>query len=317
MIKIGILGIAHTHGYSYVRQINQMHDAQVTGLYEENTEFAKRAESELKLKLYNSPQELLDSCDAVIIASENSKHMKYTEMAALKHKHVLCEKPIAVNISDAEHMIKVCKENNVVLQIAFPVRYAPSVRKAKETIDSGVLGDILAVSSTNHGTMPGSWFVEKELSGGGAVIDHTVHVVDIVRWLLNTEITNVSGFYDKLIYDELKVEDCGLLMLELSNGAFMTLDTSWSRPKAHPYWGDVTIRIVGTQGTLFIDAFDEKIEYYCNDKKNGWMNFDIKFDYNLIREFIDCIKTGRKPLTSGEDGLAALEVVLKAYAAKA
>ncbi|HQI79815.1 MAG TPA: Gfo/Idh/MocA family oxidoreductase, partial [Petrotogaceae bacterium] len=89
MIKIGILGIAHTHGYSYVRQINQMQDAQVTGLYEENTEFAKRAAAELKLKLYSSPQELLDSCDAVIIASENSKHMKYTEMAALKHKHVL------------------------------------------------------------------------------------------------------------------------------------------------------------------------------------------------------------------------------------
>ena len=312
MIRIGFLGIAHMHGYSYARQLKNIDDVEITGLFDHDEERNKAACDALGLNPFSDAESLISSCDVVVIASENTLHRPYTEMAAKNGKHVLCEKPIATSEEDAKAMIRCCEENGVIFQMAFPVRYVPAVRKAKETLESGVLGDIVAVSSTNHGRMPGGWFVEPEKSGGGAVIDHTVHVVDVVRWLLETEIEEVNCQMDRLIHD-IKTEDCGVLFMKLGNGAFMTLDSSWSRPKAHPYWGDVTIRLVGTQGTLFIDAFDAKVEIYSNENGIKWENYGDNFDYYLVKDFIEAIREKRTPFTTGNDGLQSLKVALAAY----
>lgn len=170
----------------------------------------------------------------MIVTSENSTHRKFVAIAARKGKHVLCEKPIATTVEDANAMVEICKENNVKLQMAFLVRYSASVRKAKEIIGAGFLGDVINLVGNNHGRMPGGWFTDLELSGGRAVMDHTVHVVDIVRWLLDCEFTTVYATFGTLIHD-IRVEDCGLEMFKLSTGQYMTLDCSWSRPRAHPY----------------------------------------------------------------------------------
>ena len=85
-------------------------------------------------------------------------------------------------------MIDACKANGVLLQTAFPVRYNTTVVRAKQMIDEGKLGRILAMKGTNRGRNPGGWFVDPELSGGGAVIDHTVHVADIMRWITGAEV---------------------------------------------------------------------------------------------------------------------------------
>ncbi|PMP82591.1 MAG: hypothetical protein C0175_03335 [Caldisericum exile] len=115
-----------------------------------------------------------------------------------------------------------------------------------------------------------------------------------------------------MIYN-IPVEDSGLLIMKLSNGVFMTLDCSWSRPKAHPYWGDVTLRIIGTAGTLYINIFGTRIEVYSNEKGVHWENFGDDLDEYLIEEFVKVVKNGKVPFTGGEDGLATLKVVLKAY----
>src|SRR5690625_7873654 len=79
-------------------------------------------------------------------------------------------------------MIDVCEKENVILQIAYPVRFSQPMRELKEKIDQGDFGEILAFRTTNRGQNPGGWFIEKDKSGGGAVLDHTVHMVDIMRW---------------------------------------------------------------------------------------------------------------------------------------
>ena len=102
-------------------------------------------------------------------------------------------------------------------------------------------------------------------------------------------------------------------MLKLRGNIFMTLDCSWSRPKSHPYWGDVTMRIVGTDGTLYFSAFDSKVEVYSNNDGIKWENYSDDFDYCMIKEFLDCVKQRRTPLTSAKDGLESLKVALSAY----
>ncbi|HOI63496.1 MAG: Gfo/Idh/MocA family protein [Mesotoga sp.] len=312
MTKIAILGIAHMHGYSYARALKGMNDIEIAGLYDEDRSRMNRACEDLGIKPCEHPEELVAGSDGVIVTSENSTHRKFVEIAAGAGKHVLCEKPIATTVEDAEAMIEVCRRNNVKLQMAFPVRYSASVRKAREIVSGGLLGEVVSLVGTNHGRMPGGWFIDPVLGGGGAVMDHTVHVVDIVRWLLNCEFTQVYATYGTMIHD-IPVEDCGLEMFKLSTGQYMTLDCSWSRPKAHPYWGDVTLHIVGTEGTLFLDVFNSKIEVYSNEKGGRWDNYGDNLDSLMIEEFLKVLREGKEPFTDGNDGLQSLKAVTAAY----
>jgi UDP-N-acetylglucosamine 3-dehydrogenase len=119
------------------------------------------------------------------------------------------EKPISINKQDAQEMIDICKANNVILQTAFPVRYNSSIIRAKQIIDNGQLGGIIAVKGTNRGQCPGDWFVDIEKSGGGAVIDHTVHVTDILRWFLGSEVRTVYAEIGNTFTNQL-IDDSGI-----------------------------------------------------------------------------------------------------------
>ena len=187
--------------------------------------------------------------------------------------------------------------------------------RAKEVIDQGKLGDIVAITGTNHGTMPGGWFVDKELSGGGAIIDHTIHVADLIHWFIKADIKTV---YAKggTNYHSIPTEDTGLLFMTFDNGTYGTLDTSWNRPDAYPTWGDVTMEIVGTKGSLFLDSFKQHGNIYSNNHDKSlhsyWGN---DMNYLMIKDFVEAIEEDRPSPVPGEAGLFALEVALMAYEA--
>lgn len=314
-IKIGILSFAHMHAYSYAQCVKSNPNSILVGVADHDSKRGKDAAKRFEVKYFSSYEKLLKERDieGVIICSENSKHRELTEMAANAKKHILCEKPIATTIKDAIKMIEVCKDNNVRLQIAFPCRFIPSVVKAKKLVNSGKIGRVLAIRATNHGRMPGGWFTDKKLAGGGAVMDHTVHVVDLMRWFLKREVKRVYAEVDNLIY-KMKIDDCGTLMMEFENGVFASLDPSWSRPKTFPIWGDVTMKVIGEKGVVSVDAFSQNISVY-DDKNNKfyWQSWGSNCDYSLINNFIDMILYNKEPFISGYDGLKAMEVALAAY----
>ena len=197
--------------------------------------------------------------DGVLICSANSRHKPMVLDFARARIPILCEKPLATKCVDAREMLAICEAHEVPLGICFPVRFSEPLRQAKRLLEQGGIGQVVAVKATNHGTMPGDWFVDPQLSGGGAVMDHTVHVVDALRWLFEAEFTQVFAHAANRLH-AIPVEDVGLLTLEMSNEVVVTLDTSWSRPnRSFPIWGDVVIEIIGTpgsrqSGSLSLDA---------------------------------------------------------------
>src|SRR5690625_1483751 len=205
----------------------------------------------------------------------------------------------------------ICKEHNVILQTAFPVRFNSSIVRVKNVIDEGKLGRILAVKGTNPGKNPGGWFLDPSQSGGGAVIDHTVHVVDVMRWIMKSEVSEVYAEIDNLFANG-PVDDCGILTMEFDNGVFATLDCSWSRNETYPTWGDVTIEFIGTEGTIAVDAFKQKINVY-SEAGLEWDFWGDDMDEGLVRDFIQSIRENREPSITGEDGLKAVQVALAAY----
>lgn len=313
MVRIGIISLAHMHAYSYARAVKQLPNAELVGIYDDNQDRGTKGAQSIGTKFFDTAEELLKNVDGVIVCSENSYHRKWVELAAQYGKDILCEKPIATTVEDAEAMIKACEEANVRLQIAFPVRFSTPIRRVKEMLDQGAIGDLVAIRGTNHGQMPGGWFVDKELAGGGAVMDHTVHVVDIVRWFTGREVVSVYAEVDTMLYD-VNIDDCGMLGMEMEGGIIFSQDPSWSRPKSYPTWGNVTLHLVGTGGTISVDAFAQSLKVY-DDRANKMVTqaYTEDMDLGLIQDFVEMLETGREPSITGFDGLQAMAVALAAY----
>lgn len=313
-MKIGIMSFAHMHAYSYAEGMARLPHVELAGIYDDDLERGKAAAEKYETTFYASQEAFLAAhLDAVIVCSENSKHKEMVIAAAQAGKHILCEKPIATNVADAKAMIAACEENEVILQIAYPVRFSSPIAALKKQVDAGEFGEIIAFRTTNRGLNPGGWFIQKDLSGGGAVVDHTVHMVDIMRWYTGKEITKVHAYMDSYFH-QIDVDDAGLLTFEFENGIIASHDASWSRFDRYPTWGDATIEIIGTEKTVRVDAFGEKLLLYGDgDKSLEYVVFGTDMDFSLIRDFVQCVREKRAPSITGYDGLKSLEVALAAY----
>ena len=318
--RIGLISFEHMHAMSYASCMKSAVGGTLVCVSDDNSERMEKCTTELVMTLnkYTDWRKMIteEKLDGVIICTANAKHADISMTCADAGLHILCEKPLATTMDDCYKMLDSAKKNNVILMTAFPVRYAPEVKVARDMIRKGELGDVISCVTSNHGSMPGGWFVEAELSGGGAVIDHTVHVIDILRWILDDEVESVYAEYANRLHKEISCEDCGQLLIRFKKGTAVSLDTSWSRPAAYSAWGDVKIDIKGAAGNLSLSCFPRAINFYDNKTMRHYSSSPVaEMDLLLVQEFINCIIENRTPLTTGYDGLKATEVALAAYKA--
>lgn len=315
MVKVGIMSFAHMHAYSYASCLQQLPQVELAAIFDDVPERGKSAAEQFGTVHYSNLEEFLNlDFEAVIVCSENSRHKDMAIRAAKAGKHILCEKPISTNMKDAEEMIAACQANGVILQTAFPVRFSSAIQQLKQMIDEGKLGKILAMRSTNRGQNPGGWFVDHDQSGGGAVLDHTVHMVDIMRWYLGKEVREVYAHTDHFFIKD-NIDDAGLLTLEFEDGTIASHDTSWSRFSDYPAWGDATIEVIGTKKTARADAFGDQIRVFSNHSNQSlvYANAGNDIDLGLVNDFVTTVINRRTPAITGYDGLKAMEVALAAY----
>lgn len=312
-LRVGLVSFAHVHAPSLAATLGALEQVEFTGIHDEEEERGRAAASTHATPWHPTLEGLLGASEAIVVASTNVDHRRYTEAAAKAHVHVLCEKPLATTTADARAMIDACRAAGVQLGTAFPVRSSPAVMALREAIAAGALGRIRAVRATNPGQYPGSWFGDKRLAGGGAAMDHTVHAADAIRWLTGDEFTRVHAELGSFIYG-LEVEDCGVLTCDLAGGAFASIDCSWSRPQTFPTWGGVTLHVVGEKATVDVDVFRQALTHYDDTagrtRQVGWGD---DLTARMVADFVDAIIAGRPVPISGEDGLRALEVVVAAY----
>ncbi|MEP7003011.1 MAG: Gfo/Idh/MocA family oxidoreductase [Chloroflexota bacterium] len=305
-LRVGLLSWAHVHAPGLVAALSALEQVDYIGSFDDSG-------SPHTGRTHATLDALLRECEAVVIASTNAGHHRYTLAAARAGVHVLCEKPLATTIPDAAAMIEACRAAGVQLGVALPVRSSPTVIALRESIQNGALGRVRAVRATNPGQYPGGWFGDPIEAGGGAAMDHTVHVADALRWLLTDEVVRVHAELGSFLY-ALPVEDCGVLTLDFAGGAFATIDCSWSRPATYPTWGGVTMHVVGERGTVDIDVFRQSLTHYDDTSgKTRLAGWGDDLTALTIAGFVDAILGGRPVPISGEDGLRSLEVVAAAY----
>lgn len=313
-IRIGMISFAHSHAYSYLRALGREPDVVLCGISDFDSQRGEAVAREQGVPYYRDYRELLaQKPDAVVICSENVHHARLTTDAANAGIHVLCEKPLGISCREMEAMIEACKKNGVQLMTAFSCRYLSSAKAAKAAVQRGEIGEIVAMKGWNRGMMPGGWFVNAELSGGGAILDHSVHVADLMNWMLESDPVEVYALSGTL-FNDLEVEDAGIVHIKYANGVIAVLDPSWSRPKTFPTWGDVRLEITGSEGVICIDGFAEKNDIYSDsEEKARWDYWGTDMDQLMIREFVEAIRSGTPVPITGHDGLRSAKVAIAAY----
>jgi predicted dehydrogenase len=144
-------------------------------------------------------------------------------------------------------------------------------------------------------------------------MDHTVHLADVLRWYLGSEVVEVYAQTNRIMHaDTVAVETGGLLMLTFANGVFATIDCSWSRPPGYPTWGGLALELVTERGALTVDAFRQNLTVYRGGRA-AWDFWGSDANQAMVEEFVAAVREGRPPAVSGLDGLRALEVVLAGY----
>src|SRR5215217_3581961 len=186
-MRFGLLSYAHVHAPEYTAAIANLPESDLVAIYDDNPTRLTEATVRFGVPGYATPGELLarDDIDAVLIMAENVRHRALVEAAAAAGKHVLCEKPLATSHNDGVAMIDACDAAGVKLGIVFPMRYSRAAIALRDLVRSGAIGEPLAIKATNPGRVPPGWFTDPELSGGGAIMDHVVHVADLLRLIFD------------------------------------------------------------------------------------------------------------------------------------
>jgi UDP-N-acetylglucosamine 3-dehydrogenase len=313
-VKIAIVSFAHMHAASYAQCLNDLAGIEYFGVFDEVKERAKQMSELHGVKAFRTYDELLASeVEGLIVCSENANHRKHVAQAAQNDKHVMCEKPLAASKQDADAIVEVCRRSQVKLQTAFPSRYHPAFKRLQTEVSKEHLGRILAIKATNQGKCPFGWFTNPKLSGCGAVIDDTVHCLDLIRCLTGQEAVRVYAEVDNRMFGK-DFDDSGIITVEFTNKIFATIDCSWSRPKTAPVWGNLTMTVTGTEGVVSMDMLRQSIDYFSD--KDGTYTQDYwgaNTDMELVASFARAIANDEQPEISGADGAKAVYVAAAAY----
>jgi UDP-N-acetylglucosamine 3-dehydrogenase len=264
--------------------------------------------------------------DAVFVNTPNYLHEEMAVGAANNKKHVLVEKPITISIKAADNMIKAARKNKVFLMVEQTQRFDPIHQAAKEVIDSGILGKIHNIRGRIGHAGPeywsegkAHWFYDKKKSGGGCMVDIGVHIADLVRWFKAKRVVEVFARVQTL-EKKLPVDDNATVFLKFEDGTKGEFECSWT---TRPY--EVLTYVYAEKGkmTTAIGSKQPVVVTLAKTGKGEDPNYTLKEEYprigsgggweNAVHYFIDCVKNGRRPFVSGEEGQETLKVILAAY----
>lgn len=321
LFKVGFLGVAHFHADSYARALRKLPDTEIVGAFDDDTSLGKKFCEDFNTEYYRSASQLLDKeLDAVIITSENFKHYECIIQALDKGLNILCEKPMTTNLRDAEDVVARVEKQKVVFQMCYVMRYHTVSSLVKELIDSGGVGKLISLVGTNklNRSLPllRRWFTDPRLSGGGAVMDHTVHLADLMRWYTGDEVDEVYTEIGKKVNNSLMVEDNFFTTIRFRGDVIGHIDGSWTYASGLYTWGDVRMEIVGTDGALFMDAFRQNV-YYIGDRqpndKLSWSYYGCDPDLAMITDFKKCVQENKQPRATVKDGYEGVRISLASY----
>jgi len=290
------MGFHHARIYSELTREGRV---ELVGVADANFERAKEVAEKFKTRAFADYKELIKEVDAVSIAVPTSLHRQVALEFIENGVHVLVEKPIAESIESAEEIIKAAKNNEVVLMVGHVERFNPGVLKLKEVLDEGLIGKVVTLTAKRVGPLP------PQIKDVGVIVDLAVHDIDVMSFLLGDKVKNVYARAGSA-KNPLELEDYAIIMLNFGDATGI-VETNWLTPHKVR-----TLSVVGTEGIAELDYITQKLVIYNHEwVKEAKVNVKEPLR-NELEHFVECVEKGVKPLVSGEEGLHALKVAIKA-----
>ena len=312
-IRYGFIGFGRFAENTMVPAILKSHNSDLTAIQKRSLDEAENKAAKLNIPMaFGSADELVSNpdIDAVYIASPTCEHAKDTITAAHAGKHVLVEKPMAMNSAEAKEMIKECKENNVKLMVAQMVRLSPVSKRIRELIQKGAAGKITYSKAEYFYDLRLSkrwWSRDMKIAGGGPTFDIGVHCLDTLRYILDDEVIEAKGMLSPIPTEE-KTEMTGTMSLKFSKGIPGNIYTSFEVPYVR-----IFIEIIGEDGIISAEKFTlSNLTVKLNLSKGKDGNIDETISEEIIvpdiyetelTHFSNCILNNTEPDIPGEEGL--------------
>ena len=320
MIRIGIIGCGKIAQVRHLPEYAANPHVELAGYYDLNTQRAQEMAAQYGGKVYESYFDLLNdpSIDAVSICVENRSHAEITTYALYAGKHVLCEKPMAVTLAECESMVAAAERNGKHLMIGHNMRFDPVHRKAKQMLDSGIIGDvitfrtILGNSGPEGWSLEGTWFFDKNKAAMGALSDMGIHKVDLIQYLLGQKVIETTAKVVTLNKRDdngklISVDDNALCILKMSGGALGTMAASWT---VYGHECQSTV-LYGTKGLMMIYS-EPSAPIIINDLEGHRTSFAFEttsHNSGVIDEFVDALEQNREPEVSGKEALSTMRAI--------
>jgi predicted dehydrogenase len=335
-IGIGVISFAHGHAGTYCRRLLPDEDVKLVACWDDDPERGKSNAAQFGMAYSPHLEDLIHNPEiqAVFVTCETNRHAEMVVAAAEAGKDILCQKPMALTLADCDRIIAVVKKTGVRFMMAHQMRRDPANIKMKELVDAGALGkigvlrrchciNVLFNESFVKG--PTHWHIDPE-KNMGMFMDDASHATDFIHWMLGYP-TSVIAEIDNIL-THIAPDDTGLAVYRFPSGAMAILLNS-----SVTLAGENTTEIYGDQGVLIQNYGDMvscavplppspiALKLYTRAQPT-WRDLGLPIPKSqgeriaaVPRPFIDCIKYGRAPDITAQDGRVAVEMVLGAYQA--
>ncbi|MFH0960920.1 MAG: Gfo/Idh/MocA family oxidoreductase [Pseudomonadota bacterium] len=318
-VKIGLVGLGYM-GKIHLKNSLRLKSIAPVAACDVTAKGCSFARSIGVKEVYHDYRELLKNpeIDGIVISLPTHLHAECSELAAEAGKNILLEKPLARNSAEGEKIVQVCRKNGVKLMMGYHFRFSPQFLQLKHMLAKGTLGQAQVAHATMVGPGPffhraegyaprpvPSWWFDKELTGGGALIDLGSHMIDLVQWYFG-RIEEVKAYVGHRF--NLDFEDYALCVCKTKSGTVATVTVGWFSREA-----SAKVEIFGSSKFLSAKRVDSNKAVSLVQMILGLSPaFNLPYIWEL-QHFVDCIQNDRTPLSAGEDGLADLQAILLAY----
>lgn len=283
-IKWGVIGCGGIADRKTIPGMMLANNVELVSVMDADLGVANRVKEKYNAKYaFDSYEEILaqDEIEAVYIASPVFFHKEQAIAAAKAKKHILLEKPVALTTSDAEEIKRACEENGVKISIGFLMRFHGYHQKIKEIIADGKIGEIVSMRGQFTCWYPdieGAWRQKKSLSGGGALVDMGIHVIDLLHYLSGLKTSEVVAFNQTQTFGY-EVDDSSAVIMKMENGSTAFVDSNFNIPDAASV---AKLEIYGTKGSIVASGTlaqaevgtvnvlisDDSLAYDANQERN-------------------------------------------------
>ena len=320
-IKLGIVGcgragMIHARNFAF-----KIRESEITTLVDPSAENISAAVKELGLedvKVFSNYEKALKESDfdAVVVSSPTVFHRDVCVASAFAGKHILCEKPLAMNLKECEEIAAAANKSKVKVQIGFMRRFDRGFMAAKERIDAGEIGNVVMVRSLTYGpSKPQAWMCDIAKSNG-PLAEVNSHDIDTARWFTSSEFKELYAIGGNYRTPSARKEfpdfyDNVSLTAKFANGCQGIINGA----QGVGYGYDSRCEILGTEGIIFVGALDGIAVVTCNKKGMSkpivpsWRDLFLDAYFAEDRDFIDCIIEDRQPKVTVHDGMMAVKVV--------